>query len=116
MEKGSLAKRFIATVGEKALAIFEDAHHEVKAWRHLALNPLINQTKEQKEQMEKRLETLRSVSESREVLESNQKAVSEQLITLQTSMEELSAIQAQLNSFEALNDDQFDNAAESAIN
>lgn len=117
MEKGVLAKRFISTIGEKALAIFEDAYQEVKAWRHLALTPLINHTREQKEQMERRLESLRSVSESKDVLESNKQAVSQQLETLQQSLLELEAIQSRLNAADALNDESIGNLndAQSAI-
>ncbi|OOZ36793.1 dynamin family protein [Solemya velesiana gill symbiont] len=69
-EKHFVVKRFFVAMVSKAKDIFFQAHKEIDAWLKTALEPLIIQIKDHKEQMEQRLKDLQKVSHSRDTLDS----------------------------------------------
>ncbi|MET0047593.1 MAG: dynamin family protein [Sedimenticola sp.] len=68
-EKHFVVKRFFVAMVSKARNIFFQAQQEIDAWLKTALEPLIFQIKDHKEQMEQRLVDLQKVSHSRDTLE-----------------------------------------------
>lgn len=95
-EQNTLAKRFVDTIGGRALSIFQQAEADVKRWKSTALSNLIREVNEQKAFVESKLESLRNVSASREELEKKisenkalEKELMEQLASLQTIFNEI---------------------------
>lgn len=88
-EKHFVVKRFFVAMVSRARDIFFQSRQEVDSWLKTALEPLIFQIKEHKDQMEQRLHDLKKISCSRETLdtriaelEAQHKAVAKQLTTL----------------------------------
>jgi len=69
-EQTFVVKKFFISMVSHARNTFFQAHQEVEAWGKAALAPLISRIKEHKHQMEKRLESLRRINESRDTLQS----------------------------------------------
>lgn len=69
-EQSFVVKKFFISMVSHARNTFFQAHQEVEAWGKSALAPLISRIKEHKHQMEKRLESLRKINESRDTLQS----------------------------------------------
>ncbi len=69
-EQSFVVKKFFISMVSHARNTFFQAHQEVEAWGKSALAPLISRIKEHKHQMEKRLESLRRINESRDTLQS----------------------------------------------
>ncbi|MGB0237728.1 MAG: hypothetical protein ACPG4B_05060 [Cycloclasticus sp.] len=95
-EQNTLVKRFVDTIGGRALSIFQQAEADVKRWKLTALSNLIREVNEQKAFVESRLDSLRDVSASREELEKKisenkalEKELMEQLASLQTIFNEI---------------------------
>ncbi len=68
-EKHFVMKRFFIAMVSRARDIFFQAKQEVDIWLKSALEPLVFQIREHKEQMERRLLDLQKVSRSRDTLE-----------------------------------------------
>ncbi|MES9911625.1 MAG: dynamin family protein [Candidatus Sedimenticola sp. 4PFRAG1] len=68
-EKHFVVKRFFVAMVSKARDIFFQARQEIDAWLKTALEPLIFQIKDHKDQMEHRLKDLQKVSHSRDTLD-----------------------------------------------
>jgi len=68
-EKHFVVKRFFVAMVSRARDIFFQARQEVDIWLKSALEPLVFQIREHKEQMERRLLDLQKVSRSRDTLE-----------------------------------------------
>lgn len=69
-EQSFVIKKFFITMASHARNIFFTANQEVETWGRSALAPLAAQIKDHKAQMEKRLESLRRINESRDTLQS----------------------------------------------
>ncbi|MCP4994423.1 MAG: hypothetical protein GY934_11650 [Gammaproteobacteria bacterium] len=68
-EKHFVVKRFFVAMVSKAKDIFYQSSQEVDIWLKSALEPLVFQIRDHKEQMEERLRDLKKISHSRDTLE-----------------------------------------------
>lgn len=96
-EQSFVIKKFFISMVSHARNSFFNAHQEAESWGKAAMAPLVARIKEHKEQMEKRLESLRKINESRDTLqaritelESAAEMLNHQLADLNTLMETLS--------------------------
>ena len=76
---------------------FFNAHQEAEAWGKAAMAPLIARIKEHKDQMEKRLESLRKINESRDTLQSRIAELERTTQALNVQLEDLNALMQTLN-------------------
>ncbi len=83
-EQAFVVKKFFISMVSHARNTFFQAHQEVEAWGKAGMAPLVARIKEHRNQMEKRLESLRKINESRD--------------TLQARIDELEAAAEALNS------------------
>ncbi|MBI1423550.1 MAG: hypothetical protein GC149_08810 [Gammaproteobacteria bacterium] len=95
-EQSFVIKKFFISMVSHARNTFFNAHHEAESWGKAAMAPLVARIKEHKDQMEKRLESLRKINESRDTLqariaelESTTETLNSQLADLNTLMETL---------------------------
>jgi len=68
-EQSFVVKKFFISMVSKARNIFFNANQEAARWSKEVIGPLVAQVKEHKLAIEKRLETLRKISSSRDTLE-----------------------------------------------
>lgn len=104
-EQNALAKRFVDTIGGKAVDIFEQAQADVNRWKSRALSNLIREVNEQKAFVESKLESLRDVSASKDeldkkIVENNalEADLTEQLERLQVIFNEIKSPEIELGS------------------
>lgn len=110
-EQSFVIKKFFISMVSHARNTFFNAHQEAEAWGKAAMAPLIARIKEHKDQMEKRLESLRKINESRDTLQAR-------VAELQRATDTLNAQLADLNLLmETLNQplDQFINDSQAAV-
>jgi len=95
-EQSFVIKKFFISMVSHARNTFFNAHQEAEAWGKAAMAPLVARIKEHKDQMEKRLESLRKINESRDTLqarvaelERNSELLNQQLADLNLLMETL---------------------------
>ena len=95
-EQAFVVKKFFISMVSHARNTFFQAHQEVEAWGKAGMAPLVARIKEHKNQMEKRLESLRKINESRDTLqtriselEANAEILNAQLADLNMLMETL---------------------------
>ncbi len=69
-EQSFVIKKFFISLVSHARNIFFKAHRDAERWSKAVMSPLVKQIKEHKAQMEKRLENLRKINESRDTLQS----------------------------------------------
>lgn len=69
-EQSFVVKKFFITLVSRARNIFFNAHHDADTWTKSVLGPLISQIRDHRAQIERRLETLRKINDSRDTLES----------------------------------------------
>lgn len=82
-EQAFVVKKFFISMVSQARNIFFQAHQDIETWGKSAMSPLVARIREHKNQMEKRLESLRKINESRD--------------TLQNRIQELEKIAEKLN-------------------
>jgi len=68
-EQSFVVKKFFISMVSKARNIFFNANHDATRWAKEVIGPLRAQVKEHKLDIEKRLQTLRKISQSRDTLE-----------------------------------------------
>jgi len=68
-EQAFVVKKFFISMVSHARNTFFQAHQEVEAWGKAGMAPLVSRIKEHRNQMEKRLENLRKINESRDTLQ-----------------------------------------------
>jgi len=68
-EQSFVIKKFFISLVSNTRSLFFKANQDANAWLKSVMNPLVKQIKEHKATMEKRLETLRRISESRDTLD-----------------------------------------------
>lgn len=68
-EQSHLIKKFFISLVSQARNVFFRANQDADNWLKEVMNPLVQQIKDHKRVMEKRLDTLRRISESRDTLE-----------------------------------------------
>lgn len=95
-EQNFVIKKFFVSLVSHARSLFFKANQEADVWLKEVMNPLVTQIRDHKIAMEKRLETLRRISESRDTLEAKikelngfDKMLDEQLTALNTMRETL---------------------------
>ena len=69
-EQSFVIKKFFISLVSHARSLFFKANQDANNWLKEVMNPLVRQIKEHKATMEKRLDTLRRISESRDTLDS----------------------------------------------
>lgn len=89
-EQAFVVKKFFISMVSHARNTFFQAHQEVEAWGKAGMAPLVARIKEHRNQMEKRLESLRKINESRDTLQTR-------ITELETAAESLNAQLADLN-------------------
>ena len=95
-EQAFVVKKFFISMVSHARNTFFHAHQEVEAWGKAGMAPLVGRIKEHRNQMEKRLESLRKINESRDTLqtriselEANAEVLNVQLADLNMLMDTL---------------------------
>ncbi len=68
-EQSFVIKKFFISLVSHTRSLFFKANQDANTWLKSVMNPLVKQIKEHKTTMEKRLETLRRISESRDTLD-----------------------------------------------
>ncbi len=69
MEQNFVVKRFFSALVNRAREIFQHADEEIDGWLSSTLEPLVIQIKDHKEMMEKRLNNLQKIGQSRNTLQ-----------------------------------------------
>lgn len=88
-EQSFVIKKFFVSLVSQARSIFFRANQEANAWLKEVMNPLVQQIKDHKRVMEKRLETLRRINESRDTLEARIKELEAEQATLEADLQTL---------------------------
>ncbi len=91
-EQTFVIKKFFISMVSHARNTFFNAHQEAESWGKAAMAPLIARIREHKDQMEKRLESLRKINESRDTLHAR-------VAELERATAQLDTQLAQLNGF-----------------
>jgi len=95
-EQGHLVKKFFISLVSQARNVGFKAHQEAEAWLRDVMNPLAAQIQEHKRAMERRLNTLRKISESRETLDSRIQELEAEMEQLQQQVAILQAVKERL--------------------
>jgi uncharacterized coiled-coil DUF342 family protein len=90
-------KKFFITLVSHARNVFFKAHREAESWSKAVMSPLVKQIKAHKEQMDKRLENLRKINESRDTLESRMNELKKSAAVLRKQYDEVNAILKVIN-------------------
>ncbi len=96
-EQSFVIKKFFISMVSHARNTFFNAHHEAEAWGKAAMSPLVARIKEHKDQMEKRLESLRKINESRDTLQSRVAELERSAETLNSQLADLNLLMDTLN-------------------
>ena len=91
-EQSFVVKKFFISLVSHARNIFFKAHRDAETWSKAVMSPLVKQIKDHKEQMDKRLENLRKINESRDTLQSRIDELKKQAMALKKQHEEVSTI------------------------
>lgn len=105
-EKHFVVKRFFVAMVSRARDIFFQAKQEVDIWLKSALEPLVFQIREHKEQMERRLLDLQKVSRSKDTLELRVHELEQQYNSVAKQLTMLRNIHNELNSSVPLDEEQ----------
>ncbi len=89
-EQSFVIKKFFISLVSHTRSLFFKANQDANAWLKEVMNPLVRQIKEHKATMEKRLETLRRISESRDTLDARIKELG---ATLRETKQQIDALQ-----------------------
>jgi len=92
-EQSFVIKKFFISLVSHARSLFFKANQDANTWLKEVMNPLVRQIKEHKVTMEKRLETLRRISESRDTLEGRIKELDAELRETKVQLETLQTMQ-----------------------
>ncbi len=91
-EQSFVIRKFFISLVSQARNVFFRANQETEDWLKGVLGPLARQIKERKRLMEKRLESLRRISESRETVEARIAELERQCAGLERQLAELARI------------------------
>ena len=89
-EQSFVIKKFFISLVSHTRSLFFKANQDANAWLKEVMNPLVRQIKDHKATMEKRLETLRRISESRDTLDARIKELD---ATLRETKQQIDALQ-----------------------
>ena len=96
-EQAFVVKKFFISMVSHARNILFEAHQDVEAWGKSAMAPLVVRIKEHKNQMEKRLESLRKINESRDTLQNRIQELEKAAETLNTQLTDINQLLETLN-------------------
>ncbi len=96
-EQSFVIRKFFVSLVAEARNVFFRANEEAEDWLRTALAPLARQLKERKQLMERRLESLRRISESRQTVEARVAELEAQCETLERQLAELARIRKLLD-------------------
>ena len=96
-EQAFVVKKFFISMVSHARNILFEAHQDVEAWGKNALAPLVVRIKEHKNQMEKRLESLRKINESRDTLQNRIQELEKTTETLKVQLADINQLLETLN-------------------
>ncbi len=91
-EQSFVIKKFFISLVSHTRSLFFKANQDANAWLKEVMNPLVRQIKEHKATMEKRLETLRRISESRDTLDARIKELDASLRDIKQQLDTLQQI------------------------
>lgn len=97
-EQSFVVRKFFISLVSHTRSLFFKANHDANAWLKEVMTPLVRQIKEHKATMEKRLETLRRISESRDTLETRIKELDESLRETKRQLDALQLIEQVIHS------------------
>lgn len=89
-EQSFVIKKFFISLVSHTRSLFFKANQDANTWLKEVMNPLVRQIKDHKATMEKRLETLRRISESRDTLDARIKELD---ATLRETKQQIDALQ-----------------------
>jgi hypothetical protein len=96
-EQSFVVKKFFISMVSHARNSFFQAHQEAEAWGKAAMAPLVSRIKEHKHQMEKRLESLRKINESRDTLQNRISELEQIARKLKTQLDDINQLMVTLN-------------------
>jgi len=96
-EQSFVIKKFFISMVSHARNTFFNAHQEAESWGKAAMAPLVSRIKEHKDQMEKRLESLRKINESRDTLQSRVAELERAAEALNVQLADLNMLMETLN-------------------
>ncbi len=96
-EQHFVIKKFFISLVSHARNIFFKAHRDAEKWSKAVLSPLVKQIKDHKEAMEKRLENLRKINESRDTLQSRIEELEKMAAAQKKQYDEVRSILAIIN-------------------
>ncbi len=96
-EQSFVIKKFFISMVSHARNTFFQAHQEAEAWGKAAMAPLVSRIKEHKHQMEKRLESLRKINESRDTLQNRVAELEKIAKKLKTQLDDINQLMVTLN-------------------
>ncbi|MEN8169949.1 MAG: dynamin family protein [Pseudomonadota bacterium] len=96
-EQSFVVKKFFISLVSHARNIFFKAHRDAESWSKAVMSPLVKQIKDHKEQMDKRLENLRKINESRDTLDERMAELKKQAMVVKKQYEEVNSILKVLN-------------------
>ena len=96
-EQSFVIKKFFISMVSHARNTFFQAHQEAEAWGKAAMAPLVSRIKEHKHQMEKRLESLRKINESRDTLQNRVSELEKIAKKLKTQLDDINQLMVTLN-------------------
>jgi hypothetical protein len=96
-QQSFVIKKFFITLVSHTRSLFYKANQDADIWLKEVMTPLVRQIKEHKTIMEKRLETLRRISDSRDTLEARIKELDANLLDNQKQLDTLQQIQHSIN-------------------
>ncbi len=96
-EQAFVVKKFFISMVSHARNTLYQAHQEANSWSKAAMLPLVTRIKEHKDQMEKRLESLRKINESRDTLQSRMSELGKTAEILQNQLQDLNNLIETLN-------------------
>lgn len=96
-EQSFVVKKFFISLVSHARNIFFKAHRDAENWSKAVMSPLVTQIKDHKEQMDKRLDNLRKINESRDTLEERMAELKKQAVTAKKQYDEVNGILKVIN-------------------
>jgi len=96
-EQAFVVKKFFISMVSHARNIFFQAHQDVESWGKNAMAPLVIRIKEHKNQMEKRLESLRKINESRDTLQNRIQELEKATEKLNTQLADINMLMETLS-------------------
>jgi len=92
-EQGFVIKKFFITLVSRARSVFFKANQDAELWLKEVMNPLVKQIRDHRRVMEKRLDTLRRISESRDTLDTKIRELTEKQSTITSELSTLRSMQ-----------------------